>query len=404
MLVMATPNVGRYFGPGGVLQGSGNESLSTDRIYYRPFFVTREVRFDLLAFKPDETAQAGTTARCGIYTSLPTGLPDRLIAETALMPWTANATVSAALSMSESLFPGVLYYAAIIVKLIDGTRDFWRDQAGELGALHLGSVSAKDSVDGLVPASVFMSHSEPSWTVMPNPANTDSLTFSTQASPSFGAVRVVAKVATGFGGEGPGHGAFNFPWDAANKRWRLASRLVVGNSPSSDVLADGTVYYAPFFISVASRIANVALHVTTSNPVTAMGIGVYDSDPTTGQPNVLLGETDPASPIDSTSTGTKEAALLAPVVLTAKTGYWMAVAVSGATVSIRTISWAQSGAIAGHLGWSTLSAASFNARPTRSSWSVASFIAANGFPDPAGAFTYGGEFDNLRFIAYELTQ
>jgi len=396
---MPTPNVGRWFVPGGVVNGTDAVSLADDMIYFRPFFVTREVRLDTMGLRVTTSAAGGTAARLGIYKALTNGLPGRLLVETANILWTTSGDKTAPVSMSESLFPGVLYYAAMILRLPDGTRNFQHDQTSELGSLNLGGATAAESIDGTLKEPSYIEHATvPSWTAMPDPADMTSPVFRVGPS-SDGAPRIAGRIATGFGGEGPGHAGFNYPWNAANKRWRIASRLVTGNSPTAQAMTPGTVYYAAFFASTGASVAKVAIDIAVGDAGSEARIGLYSAHASTGLPSVLLAET---AVIDTATSGVKEEAI-GPIVLAAKTNYWLAVGNDGAP-EIRRISWAQSGAITSALGWTTSASALGNQRPSRSSWALATFVAATGFDDPAtAAFAYGVESSNMVFIAYELS-
>ncbi len=399
MLAIATPNVGRWYAPGGHATGQSGLALLADRIYYRPFFVTREVRFDRLGIHNDENALAASTMRLGIYQALTNGLPGRLIQQTADMPFQTNGDQIATVAMdNESLFPGVLYYTAIILRLPgDSDLDFRGSGAGGVTYPSVCGVTAAETLDGVVTEPSLISHAATSWTAMPDPADmtTPSFEHRTPGPPHIG-----VRIATGFDGEGPGHAPFNFPWDAANKRWRVANVLQTGINRNTGAMTDGTVYYAPFFVSIASRIANVAMEVTTGGASSSSRIGIYSAHASTGQPNTLLGQ---SAEIDTATTGIKEEAIT-PVILAAKTNYWMAVAASGGAPTTRRISWAEGGAAVSDLGWATSTLLLTNGRPTRSSWSLAGFVAVTGFDTTATGFVYGGQFDDIALIAYELSQ
>lgn len=398
MLAVATPNVGRWYSPGGNTEGDSNLTLLTDKVYYRPFFVTRAVRFDRLALRADDVPTSLATCRLGVYKALANGLPGRLIVSTPNISWDAVVDLVGTVTMTESLFPGTMYYLAVILSLPnDASLDFRGTAPGGASTSGVCGVTAAESIDGVVAEPNVISHAAVGWSAMPDPAI---MTAPVYEAMTPGPPQIGARIATGYGGEGPGHAPFNYPWNAANKRWRVANILCTGVNRTTGIVVDGTVYFAPFFVTVASQIALAAIDITTGGAGSAARIGIYSSHPSTGLPDALLDET---ASFATTAIAVVEEAI-GPVVLAAKTNYWMAFAASGGTPTVRRMSWAQSGAISSHLGWDTVAACIGNERPTRSAWSVAGFVAATGFDDPATGFVYGSWADDMVLIAYELKE
>ncbi len=397
MLTIPTANAGRWWVPGARARASNSGViLADDTISYRPFFVCREIRVSDMAIKTAAATTAGVSAlRFGIYSSDELGLPQTLLTQTEDITFggaASNTVLSAATTPAFSLWPGRLYYIAVIVRT-DATAKMTNTPMTGAGILTLGGTTILEATDSTADAHM-ITHAATAWVGMPNPADMSSPTFTTSGN---GPPNIGAKVATGFNGEGPGHAPLAYPY-ANETRWHIAN--LIGNGVTTAGSVDGSVKYVPFFSSAPGSIAKLAIEVTTARASSNGRIGIYSSHSSTGLPDVLLAETEE---VDSSTTGVKELAIT-KVTLVAKTNYWLAYGSSGGAgnVNLRGLNWASAGA-----KWSDIgagSAADVTDTGQRAGFvTSAGFLAATGLPDPAASLSYVAANNNLPRIAFELT-
>lgn len=382
MLQFHTPQPGRYFAAGSrnLQLDTGGDVVTNQNMFLVPFQVCRKVSIDRIAIAQGAGTGLDGIARIGIYASsgaaeLPSVL---LVQSTDIDPDGLAAGTEHEFTVSQTLAPSRTYWAAIAWRRqTAGADQVWvsANVFGGSGIWPVADTTANNAIQAVANRS-HMVLALGAWTELPSSITPASLTVGTGDVP----VVIMRVDATDTAGEGPGHGNPIIALDESNKRWHSLGGLAIG-AGDTKTMADGTVYWYPFYVEDDIEVERMALNVISAAGGSTARIGIYTDSG--GVPSEFVGGT---GDISTASTGVKDVAVTA-FTLQGGQQYWVAVGAAGGAPGFR--GWNKTTGNRPripNLGWGTLTAA-------RSGGLADSMRQSTGYvggalPDPAPTTTY----------------
>ena len=105
---------------------------------------------------------------------------------------------------------------------------------------------------------------------------------------------------------------------------RFCPFAMTSTTTSNLSMENNTSYWIPFGVNRNITVSSISISVTTAANNSSEQVGIYNSNPTSLYPNILLGSVN----LDTTSTGLKTGTLATAITLTSGI-YWIALASTG---------------------------------------------------------------------------